>query len=125
MYMPVNYVPASAPAAGLGDFRRMSARLQEAEFYPPPYNTDSPIDLSDIYGVAAAGLGNYGMGLFDSLDPTTWGIAEWGALAAAGYLGLKLFGDVRRGTKTVRKASARRSAKRAKKKRLKEELASL
>lgn len=128
MYMPVGTSTAAAATtarAGMGTFRRMDAELQEAEFYPPPYNTDSPIDLSDVYGIAAAGLGKFGMGLFDSLDPTTWGIAEWGALIAAGYLGLKLFGDVGKGVKRVRRAGAKRSLRAAKKKRLKEELASL
>lgn len=121
MYMPVTVSPA-----GMGYFRSMDAKLQEAEFYPPPYNTDSPIDLSDVYSIAAAGLGGYrGMGLFDSMDFTTWGWQEYLAIGAAAYFGLKLIGDIGRGASTVRKAARARSTRRARKQRLKEELAAL
>lgn len=123
MYMPVNVSPAAR--SGLGTFRTMDSELQESEFYPPPYNTDSPIDLTDVYGIAAAGLGDAGMGLFDSLDFSTWGWQEWLSLASAAYFGVKLFGDIGKGARTVRRAASRRSLARAGKKRLKEELAAL
>ena len=125
MYLPVTYSTPKA-TAGLGYFSQIDPQLEESEFYPPPYNTDAPVDLSDIYGVAAAGLGGYrGMGLFDSLDFTTWGWGEWVALAAGAYFGTKLIGDIGKGARTVRKRVARRSLARAKRQRLKEELASL
>lgn len=62
-----------------------------------------------------------GLGLFESgLDLTGWGVTEWVVAAAAVYLALKLFGDVRR----VRGASRqrRRATVQAKRKRLQREL---
>lgn len=125
MYMPVSVSPAAA-RSGLGTFRRMDSELQESEFYPPPYNTDSPIDLTDVYGIAAAGLGDVGMGLFDNpLDWTTYGWQEWLTLGAGLYFGIKLLSDVGKGAQSVRKSVRSRRARRERKQKLKEELATL
>lgn len=125
MYLPVTYSPATAAPTGMGYFRRMDPELQEAEFYPPPYDRDSPIDLSDVYGIASAGLGHYGMGLFDSADWTTWGWGEWATIGVGLYFGMKLIGDVSKGAKSVRKTVRRRRGARQRKKELQEELAGL
>jgi hypothetical protein len=117
MYLPVTY--STAAPAGMSGYRRMDAALQESEFYPPPYDSDSPFDLASVYS------GRRGLGFFDSMDFTTWGWQEWLSIAAAGYLGLKLIGDVGRGTGRVRRAVRSRQARRARKKRLQEELAGL
>jgi len=51
-----------------------------------------------------------GLGLFDSMDFTTWGVAEWGIVAVGAYLVLSLAGDVGRGTKRVKRSFRRRRA---------------
>jgi len=47
----------------------------------------------------------HGMGLFDSADFTTWGLGEWGILAAGAYLVMSLAGDTKRAVRTTRRAS--------------------
>lgn len=44
------------------------------------------------------------MGLFDSMDPTTWGAGEYITLGVGGYLAVKLFGDVGKGAKKAKRA---------------------
>lgn len=49
-----------------------------------------------------------GMGLFDSADWTTWGIAEWAIIAVGAYLVISLFNDIGSGVQTVKRARRRR-----------------
>ena len=65
------------------------------------------------------------LGLFDSLDPTTWGPLEWGATALAGYLVFTLIGDTRRVASRVSGAFRARRSKRRRRQQLREELSSL
>jgi hypothetical protein len=46
-----------------------------------------------------------GMGLFDSMDPTTWGVGEYAVAAVGGYLAVKLAGDVSKTTRKVRRGA--------------------
>lgn len=48
-----------------------------------------------------------GMGLFESMDFTTWGIGEWGLIALGLYLAGSVFGDVGRARKSVRRYKSR------------------
>jgi hypothetical protein len=57
------------------------------------------------------GLGcacSHGLGLFDSMDFTSWGMGEWGVVAVGGYLILSLAGDASRGSHRVRRSLRRR-----------------
>lgn len=57
----------------------------------------------------SCGMGRHrGMGLFDSMDFTTWGIGEWGVIGVGAYLILSLAGDVRTGGTAVKKYQRRR-----------------
>jgi hypothetical protein len=63
-------------------------------------------------GGSCGGCGGHahGVGLFDSMDPTTWGIGEYGTLAVGAYVALSAWGDarspvVRRGLKRARGAA--------------------
>jgi Sec-independent protein translocase protein TatA len=66
-----------------------------------------------------------GIGLFDSMDFTEWGFAEWVIVILGAYTAVNLFGDVRSGTRRIRKAAKSRSAKRERKARLQKQLAEL
>lgn len=100
------------------------------EFYPPPYNalfqgvaTPQPAPLIPVKGLGDCGCGCRGhgdckpqlsgLGFFESwTDFSTWGIAEYAAIAAGAYLLLSAFGDTRRGYKrvaTYRRKRAQRS----------------
>lgn len=52
-----------------------------------------------------------GIGLFDSADWTTWGIAEWAIIAVGAYLVISLFNDIGSGVTTVKRARRRRRRK--------------
>ena len=54
-----------------------------------------------------------GMGLFDSADFTTWGIAEWGIILAGAYFVISLFNDMNRGVSRVRGRRKKRGRRRA------------
>jgi len=61
------------------------------------------------------GLGSYGLGLFDSMDFTTWGVGEWSIVAFAGFALFSMFSTTKRGVgkvkRTVRKSrKSRKSA---------------
>jgi len=54
---------------------------------------------------------DHGMGLFDSMDPTTWGPGEFIVAGVGGYLAVKLAGDASKGARKVKRgARALRSA---------------
>jgi hypothetical protein len=72
MYMPVRNVPA-----GMGFFAPISAQLQESEFYPPPYDADSPVGLGDWTDSLTA-------------DSVIGGVPNW-ALLGAGAVALFAF----------------------------------
>jgi hypothetical protein len=92
MYMPVSYVPAAS--AGLGDFRRINAGLQESEFYPPPYDS-----LNPVADCASRGMGDW----TDSLtaDSVITGLPNW-VLLGAGALAFVFFSS-RSGKGSARK----------------------
>lgn len=53
-----------------------------------------------------------GLGLFDSMDFTTWGVPEWGLIAVGGYLVLSMAGDTKRAVVGTRRAVRRRRSRR-------------
>ena len=53
-----------------------------------------------------------GMGLFDSADFTSWGIAEWGIILAGAYFVISLFNDMNRGVARVRGRRKKRTGRR-------------
>jgi hypothetical protein len=118
------------------------------EFYPPPYNFLAPRDsvampAPIIYtplarsgpGLSGCGCGGAcgschshagGLGLFDSgFDVSQWGVGEWVATAAIGYLSLKILGDVSRGARSVKKRVGKIGSKSRRKAQLKRELEAL
>ena len=99
------------------------------EFYPPPYDFLAPSNSAPqpapvLYPPPArpAGLGcgcgcgggcaSKGMGLFDSMDMSTWGWGEWGAIAVGVYLLVNVVGDVKVAGKKLRSAKSRVRARR-------------
>jgi hypothetical protein len=92
------------------------------EFWPPPYASAS---VPPGLGCPGCNGRCRGVGLFDSLDFSTWGIMEWGAVALGAYLLLSLWGDVGRTARRVRTSSSKRKRKAERRRELKEELATL
>jgi hypothetical protein len=121
------------------------------QYYPPPYDFLAPADSVAIappvlftrssgrnhaHGEGLNGLGGgchcggtcghcwgvSGLGLFDSMDMSTWGVGEWGVVAVGGYLAIKIFSDLSRGGRAVRKTVRRRRSRSAKRARLASEL---
>ena len=127
MYLPLTYAQANHPiqgapglSGGLGDFETISPALQLSEFYPPPYDFLAPRGMG-----GARGRGVQGLGLFDSMDFTTWGFPEWLTVGAVLYFGSKLFSDAQKVSRKVRGVRSRRARVRARKAKLKEEMESL
>lgn len=58
----------------------------------------------------SCGGGLMGLGMFESMDFTTWGLPEWAAIGVGAYLVLSLAGDTRRAATGVRKFRRRRRA---------------
>ena len=56
----------------------------------------------------AAGL--FGTSLFTSTDFAQWGVGEWSVIAVSVYLASSLFGDVKSGTKKIRRKMRRMRA---------------
>ena len=55
----------------------------------------------------------HGMGIFDSMDFTTWGWQEWGIIGVGLYFAVSIIGDIGKGS---RKISGYRSKGRTRKK---------
>ena len=121
--------------SGIGDYEKTGN--WQWEYYPPPYDFLRPADSAPmppwVLGGASVvpkspGLGcggdcgcggtcgggghdHAGLGLFDSMDWTTWGAGEWTAMAIGAYVLLSIIGDTRRGvarTKSAGQAFRRR-----------------
>lgn len=90
MYLPVKYVQP-----GLGDFQRFDAALQESEFYPPPYDTDSPFGMGDFTDTLQA-------------DSVIGGIPNW--MLGLGAVGLLFFFGARSGKGDAVRAARQRYA---------------
>jgi hypothetical protein len=58
------------------------------------------------------GLGSYGLGLFDSMDFTTWGFGEWAIVIVGGYFILSGLFTASRGVKRVQKSVRKRRTRR-------------
>jgi hypothetical protein len=94
-----------------GEQRRVTRRTDYL------YNNLTPAQFAKVYGAEenwynhyAARTGISGLGLFDSMDFTSWGLPEWGIVAVGAYLVLSLAGDTRRGVTRVRKFRRKRAA---------------
>jgi hypothetical protein len=119
--------------SGIGDYEKTPNWA--FEFYPPPYDFLRPADSGPmppwVLGGASVvprspGLGcggscgcggtcgkhdHAGLGLFDSMDWTTWGLGEWTAIGIGTYVLMSIIGDTKRGvTRTRRVAKAVRAA---------------
>jgi len=53
---------------------------------------------------------DHGMGLFDSLDPTTWGAGEFIVAGVGSYLAVSLFQDTARVGKAVKRRASKKVA---------------
>ena len=124
--------------SGFGDYGRVPS--VEGMFYPPPYTFADPAKLTPPAGFHAPpemmGLGcgsgctscsscrnGAGLGLFDSMDFSTWGVAEWAVIAGGLYLAVKILGDVGRVKRKVTTYAKRRSARARRRAQLQKELA--
>ena len=68
-----------------------------------PYGANAAPSSSGC-GCGCSG-GGAGMGLFDSTDPTTWGMGEYITLGVGGYLAVKLLSDATKGARKVKRAA--------------------
>jgi len=96
----------------------------------PAWMKSEPVRGEGLVGLAGCGCGcgggcseNRGLGIFDSMDYTTWGWGEWGVIGVLAYTLLSFAGDTRRGYGRVRKVVRKRRRVARKKAALKEELA--
>jgi hypothetical protein len=120
MYTPLNN---RFEASGIGAYDHTGNWAWE--YYPPPYDFLAPANSVAMpppvlrSGVGDCGCGcngagacggghHHGMGLFDSMDISTWGVGEWGIVALGLYLVGSLMGDTKRATKKIRKVTRRR-----------------
>jgi hypothetical protein len=78
-------------------------------------------------GDGAVGLGpqSCGLGLFDSMDFSTWGFGEYLVIGLGAYLAFKLMGDVGKVAGTVRKRRRSSASRARRRKELQEELSGL
>lgn len=74
-----------------------------------PFSPNPPASDDCGCGGSCGGCGghDHGMGLFDSMDPTTWGTGELIVAGVGGYLAVKLVGDLGKGGKRVKRAVRR------------------
>lgn len=80
-------------------------------YYPPPYDFLAPSDSAPLRApvLGSSGLGcsegcgcsgsfyspqATGLGLFESMDPSSWGVGEWSVVAVGGYLAVSVVNDV-------------------------------
>lgn len=55
-------------------------------------------------GGGGCGGHSHGMGLFDSMDPTTWGAGEYIVAGGIGYFAIKLMGDAQKVGRRARRS---------------------
>jgi hypothetical protein len=59
-------------------------------------------------GGTCGGCGDHGMGFFTNMDPSTWGLPEWGTVAAGGYVAMKALAPAaKRGGKRAKAAASK------------------
>jgi hypothetical protein len=90
---------------GLGNYRQLA-----------PLSTDHVHSTQNLF---------VGMGLFDSMDFTQWGVGEWAVVVLGVYVIGSILGDAGRGKQRVRKAIRKRSYSAKRRRKLQEELSSL
>jgi hypothetical protein len=118
--------------SGIGDYEKTGN--WQWEYYPPPYDFLRPADsvampppvlggasvvprspgLSCGGGCSCGGTcgggkghshGTAGLGLFDSMDWTTWGVGEWTCIGVGAYVLLSIIGDTKRTVTRTKKAA--------------------
>jgi len=92
------------PNRGFGDYEHST---YSSEW---PYNKNASTGMGCAGGCGCGGTcgDDHGMGLFDSADPTTWGIGEWGTLGLGGYVAISLFHDTTTVGRAVKKRASRK-----------------
>lgn len=71
----------------------------------------TPPQERQMQGLGCAGCGggcNKGMGLFESMDPSTWTWQEWAAVGIGGYMLTSVFFTGRRAVRQVREGVGNR-----------------
>lgn len=58
-------------------------------------------------GMGQTSTGLFGTGLFQSLDPTTWGVGEWAVIGIGGFLAISAVNTSQTAARGVRKAYRR------------------
>lgn len=119
------YMRTDAPPAGLAAYAPVNNWAWE--MYPPPYNflAPAPSSMAELAplrnGLSGLGCGSCsgtcggcsskpagGLGIFDSTDIATWGVAEWGAIVLGLYIVSSIFGDTSRAVQKVGRATRRK-----------------
>lgn len=90
-----------------------------------PIRGQGLVGLGDCGCGCGGGCGQQGLGVFDSMDFTTWGFAEWAIIGVAAYTLLSFAGDTRRGYGRVRKVVRKRRRSARKKADLKQQLSQI
>jgi hypothetical protein len=99
----------------------------------------TPASVTSLTGLRGAGCkcggscagcksglhGHHGMGLFDSMDFTTWGWQEWGIIGAGAYLVMSIIGDIGKGSRRVSGYRSKSRKRRQRRSELKQKMAEL
>lgn len=109
---PSDSVPMPAPILG----RRRGPVVAFSSANRGGFPARRPIVAPGVGGCHCGGTCGHckaGLGLFDSMDFTTWGVGEWATVALGVYLLSSMFGDTRRVARSVSKGRARRKRERS------------
>lgn len=106
-----------------GEQRRVTRRTDYL------YNNLTPAQFAKVYGAEENWYNRYaqrtgvsGLGLFDSMDFTTWGWMEWGTVFVGVYFVGSLLGDIGSARRRVRGSFSRRRSSAKKRGQLEESI---
>jgi hypothetical protein len=97
-----------------GNVGSAADRRYKFPYYGAPVRHDGIGNYQPVANPVAASRitssNRVGLGLFDSMDFTTWGVGEWGVVIVGAYLVGSLIGDTGRARKSVKRRFRRRAA---------------
>lgn len=100
-------MPYIRPNRGFGDYEPSAFNVEW------PYQKNKGMGCAGGCGCGGTCGDDHGMGLFDSADPTTWGVGEYGVLGIGGYLAYKLVEDAKKVGRSVKGGRVRKAAGKA------------
>ena len=93
--------------------------VQRINFNEPEETEMRGLGCARRAGLSGCGCDAPGLGVFDSMDPTSWGWQEWAIVGAGGYILVSMFFTTKRaaraageGVRRARKRVAKRVASR-------------